>query len=48
MARRPSGVRVESARSREWPGIPRSPIATLGWMVGRSWLTLPTSVEPAG
>src|SRR5699024_5899290 len=47
MARLPSAVRVESARSREWPGISTSPIATVGWIVGTTWLTLPMSIDPA-
>ena len=29
-----------------WIAIPVGAMATMGWMVGMTWLTLPTSEEP--
>ena len=43
---RASGLAADSAKAREWIGVPSGAILTKGWMVGRAWLMFPTSEEP--
>src|SRR6185503_14435707 len=42
-----SGWTAASTKSRVWIAIPVGAMATIGWIVGRTWLTLPTSEEPS-
>ena len=44
---RARGLTAASANSRLWMAVPRGAMATMGWMVGITWLTLPTSEEPS-
>ena len=41
------GLTAASTKSREWIAIPVGAMATIGWIVGSTWLTLPTSEEPS-
>src|SRR6185369_5895449 len=40
------GVTAASRKRIEWPGTPSSQIASSGWIVGQTQLTLPMSVLP--
>src|SRR3989442_14168394 len=40
------GWTAAAANSRVWIAIPVGAIATIGWMAGTIWLTLPMSDEP--
>src|SRR3989442_929984 len=44
---RASGLTAAASKAREWMGVPSGAILTSGWMVGTTWLTLPTSDEPS-
>src|SRR5689334_8514124 len=46
MPARASGFTAASANSRVWIAMPVGAIATMGWMAGITWLTLPMSEEP--
>ena len=46
MPARASGFTAASANSRVWIAMPVGAMATMGWMAGITWLTLPMSEEP--
>ena len=46
MPARASGFTAASANSRVWMAMPVGAMPIMGWMVGMTWLTLPTSEEP--
>jgi hypothetical protein len=46
MPARARGFTAASANSRVWMAMPVGAMATIGWMAGINWLTLPTSEEP--
>src|SRR5262249_30387127 len=44
---RASGLTAAASKAREWIGVLSGAIFISGWMVGITWLTLPTSDEPS-
>ena len=46
IAVRAIGATAASANSRVWIAMPVGAIPTIGWIVGRIWLTFPTSEDP--
>src|SRR5262245_4399407 len=46
MPSRASGLTAAASKAREWIGVPSGAIFISGWIVGTTWLTLPTSEEP--
>ena len=46
MPSRAIGLTAAASKAREWIGVPAGAIFIIGWIVGITWLTLPTSDEP--
>ena len=47
MPSRASGCTAAAAKSRVWMAVPTGAMPIIGWIVGSTWLTLPTSDEPS-